>query len=354
MTIAPFQIEIDKVDKAYWDSLMNQFDDASICQTWSYGTAKKRSVSHVVIKRGADILGCCQVEIRNAPFYKIGIADIHWGPLCVKKDGIFNHDVLYYLVRAIKEEYAMKRGYFLRIWPHATKERKDLLKQILESEGFKKNISERPYRSLRIDLSPSINDLRKDLLPRWRSSLNNAERNNLTLIEGTDIELFNVLVRLSKEVARIKKFTDLTDYEIYRRAQNDLPDQFKIRFVICESQGEPVCAVGYSAIGDTAEYILAGTGKKAYELNATYLAQWRMVERLKENGVRYFDLGPFNPERNPGVYRFKLGLAGKKGWEEVFLGEYNGCFNISAKVAREILKYTKRVKGMMEDGNRHE
>ena len=342
MSISPLHLEIDKTDRNSWDYLITQFDDATICQTWAYGT----SASHIVIKEGVDILACCQVEVRRAPFYNIGIADIKWGPLFMKKGRGFSPDILFHLVHGIKEEYAVKRGYLLRIWPHATGDRKELLKQILESEGFKRNGSERPYRSLRIDLSPSIDDLRKDLLPRWRTSLNNAERNELNLIEGTNIELFDTLVRLAKEVEKIKKFTDSTDYEMYRRVQIDLPDPFKLKFVVCEAKGEPVCATGFSAIGDTAEYVLAGTGEKAYGLNATYLAQWRMVQRLKESGVRYFDLGPFNPQRNPGVYRFKLGLAGKKGWEEIYLGEYQGCFNLTGRMAKFLLNCMKFLRGI--------
>ena len=79
-----------------------------------------------------------------------------------EKGGVFEPDVLVCLMHGIKEEYAIKRGYLLRLWPHATGERKELLKQILESEGFKRNPKERPYRTLKLDLSPPLEDLRKN------------------------------------------------------------------------------------------------------------------------------------------------------------------------------------------------
>lgn len=336
----PLYIEIDKIDKKNWNNLISQFDDATVFQTWSYGISTGNSTSHIVIKKGEEVLACCQTSIRQLPFLNIGIAYITWGPLCIRKGRLFDPDVLFRLMCAIKEEYAIKRGYLLRIWPHATNERKEILKQILESEGFKRDDSRRPYRSLRIDLSPSIDNLRKNLDKEWRRCLRRAEENGLTMIEGTNIELFNTLVKLAKEVEKNKNFTDETDYKIYRRTQIDLPEPLKVKLVVCKAQGEPVCAAGYTAIGDTAIYVLAGTAAKAYGLKATYLVQWRMIQLLKESDVRYFDLGPFNPQRNPGVYHFKKGLA-KKGWEEIFLGEYEGCFNRRNRMAKSLLKYVR-------------
>jgi len=338
--------EIDGVDEGTWNQLLMQFDDASLRQTWSYGASAggARGASHIVIKSGENILGCCQVVLRRLPVWKIGIADINWGPVCIMKVRSLEPEVLVGLMRGIKEEYAIKRGYLLKIAPHATGEKKKLLKQILERENFRRDVSERPYRSLRIDLSASIDDLRSNLSRGWRRCLKEAEKNELTLIEGTNMELFDTLVKLAKKVEKIKKFKDFTNYEFQRRVQAGLPDALKLRFVVCEAEGEPVCAAGYSVIGETGFYVLAGTGEKAYGLKATHLAQWRMILGAKAKGVRYFDLGPFNPELNPGVYHFKLGIAGKNGWEETFLGEYYGYFNFSGRVSKLILDLYRQIR----------
>ena len=332
-----------------------QFDDASLFQTWSYGISgpATHSVSHVVIKEGDDPLGCCQVVIRKSPFLNIGIAYVNRGPLCLRKGRIFKPDILVQIIREIKEEYAIKRGYLLRFWPHAVGERKEVLRKTLESEGFLCNTSERPYRSLKIDLTPSIDDMRKDLLRKWRGCLNQAERNGLTIIEGTSLDIFDTLVLLAKKVEQNKNFEDYTDYALFRNAQVDLHEQFKVNLVLCEHEHEPVCAAGYSAIGDTAYYVLAGTDEKAYALNATYLVQWQMVKRLKESGVHYFDLGPFNIERNPGVYHFKKGLAGKNGWEETFLLEYSGCFSIRNRIAKHVLESLRSFRSILKSLSAH-
>jgi len=350
--MSALHIEIDNIDRIRWDYLITQFDDASIYQTWSYGTSAKRSVSHIVIKEGVDILGCCQVELRRAPvFNKIGIADVQWGPLCMRKGGIFNPDVLFHLMRGIKEEYAIKRGYFVRTWPHAKGDRRELSKQLLEKEGFKKNPVPRPYRTFILDLSPPLEDVRKNFLQKWRNCLNRAEKNELRVVEGTNDELYKTFLMLLGQMVERKKFDTLVNYQEYGRIQKDLPEPLKMKIMICEAAGEPVCAVICSAIGDTGIYLLGATGEKGLNLNGSYLLQWRMIQWMKENGIRYYDLGAFNPELNPGVYHFKQGIAGKKGWEETFLGEYHGCFNLTGRMAKCLLDCWKFLSGITRKRN---
>jgi len=341
MSISRLNIEIDKIDKNGWNYLMTQFDDASIYQTWSYGTSAKRNVSHIVIKDGVNILGCCQIILKRSPFYKIGIADIQWGPLCVKKGSIFNPDVLFNIIRGIKEEYAIKRGYFLRLWPHAKNDRKELLKQILESEGFVRNPLPRPYRTFILDLSSPIETLRKNFLQKWRNCLNRAEKHEFRVVEGTTDELYLIFLKLLDQMVERKKFEMLVNHQEYFNIQKDLPEPLKMKIMICEVSYEPVAAVVCSAIGDTGIYLFGATGQKGLNLNGSYLLQWRMIQWLKQKGIRYYDLGAFNPELNPSVYHFKKGIAGKNGREEIFLGEYQGCFNLTGKISKTLLNLSQ-------------
>lgn len=333
-----YQIEIDKVDRTLWDYLMTQFDDASIYQTWSMGKiVKANSLSHIIVKIGGEIHGCCQVRLKRIPYINVGFADIIWGPICMKRGKPLEPNILLNLICGIKEEYGINRGYMVRIWPHAKGERKKILKQIFESEGFKSNPEGRPYRTFIIDLSSTLEDLRKNLLQKWRNCLNKAERNDLKVVEGTDKDLFRIFLILAKEMGERKSFFQGVDYDVYRQVQENLSESLKMKIMICELDGEPVCAAICSAIGDTGIYLLGASGQKGLTVNASYLLQWRMIQWLKKNGFRYYDLGAFNAEINPGVYHFKRGLAGKKECEEIFLGRYDGCFNLRGRMANLIL-----------------
>lgn len=351
MSLASLHIEIDKEDRNSWEKLIAQFDDASLYQSWAYGAPDKAKgrVSHIVIKEGEESLGCCQITIKKLPLYKAGIANIKWGPLCLKNGKAYNPEILTQLLLGIKEEYAIKRGYLLRISPLATEERKELLMDFFTRENFERNLSERPYRTFKLDLTPPLDDLRKNFLQKWRNCLNKAERNELTLVEGTSDGLFEIFLKLAQEMCERKDLSKMNNYIDYRKVQEKLPEPLKMRIMICKAGDEPIAATICSVMGNTGIYLLGATGQKSLKLNASYLLQWRMIQYMKENGVLYYDLGAFNPQLNPGVYHFKKGIAGKQKREEKFLGEFYGCFNLSGHIAKFLLDFAKSMRRRSEN-----
>jgi lipid II:glycine glycyltransferase (peptidoglycan interpeptide bridge formation enzyme) len=83
-----------------------------------------------------------------------------------------------------------------------------------------------------------------------------------------------------------------------------------MRILICKEGGIPVAGVVASALGDTAIYLLGATSDHGLNARGTYLLQWTLIKWLRENGVKWYDLGGIDPGRNPGVYHFKKGLSG--------------------------------------------
>ena len=63
-------------------------------------------------------------------------------------------------------------------------------------------------------------------------------------------------------------------------------------------------------MGDSAIYLLGATSDDGLNAKGSYLLQWTLIQWLKENGVRWYDLGGIDPEGNPGVYYFKRGFSG--------------------------------------------
>lgn len=346
MSNSDFTIELDSMDRDAWTRCLAQFDDASIYQTWSFAATHRRgrSVSHLLLKAGPEIVAGCQVRLRRLPWLNLQIADLQWGPLCVRHGQLPEPAILFQFIQAAREEYGRKRGCFLRIWPHATGQRKEHVGRALAEAGFTENLLERPYRTLMLDLSPSLEELRKNLLQKWRNCLNKAERNELVVVEGASDELFRVFQELAANMRERKHLGVSVDYEEYRRIQQDLPDAAKMQIMVCHHAGEPVAAAICSALGNTAIYLLGATGQKGLGLNGSYLLQWRMIQWMKSRGIRYYDLGAFNPELNPTVYHFKLGVAGKNGWEETFLRGYLGTFNWRGRLAAAVVRWTNRLR----------
>ncbi len=343
-----FHFETDKVNRTDWDELLTQFTDATLYQTWSYGSVTKTAsrISHAVLKSGSEILACCQVTIRHFPMFNFGLADIKWGPLYRKKTRHTDLDILGRLIHDLKQEYAVRRRLLLRIRPGETGVRKEAMRRVLADEGFQHVDSIAPYRTLYLDLAPSLEDLRKNLLQKWRNCLNKAEKNGLKIIEGTQNELYKIFLLLAQQMTLRKNFEPGVDLRLYSLIQEDLPGPLKMRIAVCEFQNEPVCVAIYSVIGDTGIYLLGATGDEGLKLKGAYLLQWHMIQRMKESGALYYDLGGIDPRQNPGVYDFKLGVAGKTAYEEELMGEFHGCFTIEAKIMNVILKAVKFLRRM--------
>jgi lipid II:glycine glycyltransferase (peptidoglycan interpeptide bridge formation enzyme) len=58
--------------------------------------------------------------------------------------------------------------------------------------------------------------------------------------------------------------------------------------------------------------ILAATGEEGLKCKASNLIQWHAIVEAHRRGLRHFDVGGIEPEAQPGVYHFKLGVGGEE------------------------------------------
>jgi lipid II:glycine glycyltransferase (peptidoglycan interpeptide bridge formation enzyme) len=325
-----YRYEVDQVDKHEWSEIIQHFDDATIYQTWSYGLVRwgEGNLSHLVLKKGDEVIGLAQSIIKRLPIVKAGIAYIPWGPIWHRHGEELNYDTLHQLLKVLKQEYVLNRGLLLRITPKQIEGHDDRITIIYITEGFKRDPSVVSNRTLMLDLTPSLEYLRKNFAQKWRNQLNRAEKNNLKIVEGTRDELYETFLVLLKQMLARKGFVPGVDYNEFREIQKDLPDPHKMKIMVCEFEGEPICAAICSAIGNTGIYLLGATANRGMKLKGSYLLQWRMIQWLKEQGCQWYDLGGINPDKNPGVYHFKAGIAGKSGKDAVRIGQFEMCGNI--------------------------
>jgi hypothetical protein len=338
-------IEVDTVNKAQWSDLLMQFDDATIYQTWSYASILygSNNLSHLILKNDNQIIAIAQVGIRYFRTLHTATANIHWGPLWRKKNTKYSLENFKAIINALINEYGIKRHFLLRIWPFEIDNPENEAKIILLDSGFKNNQLASTYRTLRLNLTPSIEDLRKNLDQKWRNQLNRAEKINFTIKEGSDDYLYRIFLSLQQEMYERKNYQAGVDYEQYRLINNDLPLLQKMNIMVCEYENKPVAVSICSTIGDTGIYLLGATGNKGMGLNASNLLQWRMIKWLKENRCLYYDLGGIDPETNPGVYRFKCGIAGKSGRDEKHIGQYVYYTSIRANLLNFIINKTRDI-----------
>ena len=182
-------VEIDTVNPAQWSGLLCQFDDATIYQTWSYGAIHwgREQLEHVVLRRDGEVVGLTQLRLVRLPFAQTGIAYVRWGPLFRLQGHSPDLGRWRAILAALKAEYVDRRGLMLRLVPHGFEA--DPFSAALKSQCVSMGMTPNPqfpsYRTARLDLSSSLQDLRKGLDQKWRNCLNSAERNGLTVVQGT-------------------------------------------------------------------------------------------------------------------------------------------------------------------------
>jgi len=350
-----FHIEVDTVNKAQWSDLLSQFDDATIYQTWSYGAVLygANNLSHIILEEDNNIIAVAQVGIRYFRAIQTSTANVHWGPLWRKKNTTYSIDNFEGIIKALINEYGIKRRLLLRIWPFEIDYPENKIKIILQGSGLIFNRLTPAYQTLRLSLLPSIEDLKKNLDQKWRNQLNRAEKTHFNIIEGNSDDCYRVFLALQKEMFERKKYVSGVDYEQYRLINNDLPVTQKMNIMICEYENEPIAVSICSAIGDTGIYLLGATGNKGMRLNGSNLLQWRIIKWLKERGCLYYDLGGIDPEANPGVFRFKCGIAGKIGRNEKHIGQYVFYNNIKAHLLNIVIKTTRYIQKRLQAIYKH-
>jgi hypothetical protein len=213
---------------------------------------------------------------------------------------------------ALRKEYTDRRGLCLEIVPHAFAEsrRAEVFQGAFEQYQRKSVVGTEKYRTFLLDLSPPLDDVRRTLHRRWRGYLNAAERNELRVSEGDDLERYGAFCRLYAQMWRRKRFWTGVHVEEFARIQERLPQFERMKIFLCEHKGSPVAALVCSAMGDTGIYLLGASIDADMRLKASYLLHWNVIKWLKNSGIRYYDLGGIDPIKNPGGHQFKRGLSG--------------------------------------------
>jgi hypothetical protein len=316
---------VDGLSPEEWTETLLAFRDANLYQTRSYGSIRwgSENISQLAVYKDEIPVSLSQQRIAKLPVLGKGIAYLRWGPVWVSKEGPPDAETVTWTLRALKEEYSNRRGLLLRMLPTNRGLEPALLRQIGGEEGFE--IKPANYQTLLVDLRPSLEEIRKNFDPKWRTQLNQSERNDLEYRIGAGPEFFEDLIATYDEMVDLKRFQDSVDVHEHQRIQEDLPESCKMRVAIGTCEGQPVTSLLFWAAGDRGLALIGGSNETGRRTKAGYGLHWRVIQYLKEVGCEYYDLGGVSRERNPGGYLFKKGLAGKNSEAVSYPGQFEYC-----------------------------
>jgi hypothetical protein len=321
--------EVDMVDELTWCQMLGEFDDANIYQTWPYGAviSGRRNMGHIVLRKDGCAAAIAQIRIAKLPLLNIGIAYVRWGPLWRRKGAEHEVETFRQGIRALRNEYACRRGLVVRLLPVLFEDDPPVFSAILAEEGFSSAGVETRSRTILMDVRPSLQELRDGMRPHWKRELKLAERKALEIVEGVTDDLFERMIDIYREMVSRKQFIEGNDINQFRTMQAQLPEKLKMRIMLCRSEIGVCAGVVWTSIGKTSVYLFGATSNLGMKSNGSYLLHWKLLERLKEDGVTAHDLNGINPLRNPGTHKFKNDFAGKHGKEVTFLGQFESHAN---------------------------
>jgi lipid II:glycine glycyltransferase (peptidoglycan interpeptide bridge formation enzyme) len=307
-----------------WHRVLDEFQDANIMQTVPFVTTAPglEMVEHLVLRRSEDLIAAAQIRLIRVPLVGQSIAYVLRGPLCRSNGGWAPQRALHLALRALREEYVGRRRMSLRIAPGAAL-REDVSTASYAEEGYRHVAAKRASRTVILDLTRPLDTIRRGFEKKWRNCLNQAERNGLSVSEGSGDSLIEQFLTVYRQMLSRKQLAEPGDIRRFRLMQSMLPDRFKMQVILVADRGEPCAGVICSAIGRQGLYLFGATGNVGLSNKASYLAQWRAIQWLKEQNCAEYDLHGIDQKSNPGVYAFKMGLCGTNGREVEFAGHFD-------------------------------
>ena len=170
--------------------MINKAQYTSLLQIWDYGISKKM-VEGWNVKRGM-IMDNDKVkaifQVLEKSYGPITISRINRGPLII---GEFDYSSLFTIFMLIRDYWSWYKGRILFFAPYLFNSTYNM--SVLRLAGFRQR-NKSKWISSYIDLSLSVDELRKKLHGKWRNQLKKAENSDLEFVVNNSVENFNILM----------------------------------------------------------------------------------------------------------------------------------------------------------------
>lgn len=180
---------------------------------------------------------------------------------------------------------------------------------LLREAGFVRKDRIKGYQSLRLDLVPDAETLRKNLKQKWRNALNKSEREDFHTVWRFGAGHAMPLLKAYAEDKKRRGYPGPGLKLLHAIVQNFAPSNINVGKAV--KDGRMISGVLIIRHGLSATYQVGWSNTQGRQSNALNRLLWEGVKELKMKGVTDFDLGGINDDGAEGVKRFKEGLNGE-------------------------------------------
>lgn len=315
-------------DREEWNQFTAWVEGADLLQSWEWGELKARSgwkPFRLAILEEGHITAAVSLLKRSLPLPGKSIFYAPRGPLLRQ----WTEERWDALLQAMKEIAYQERAILIKVDPALEKPE---VAQLLRRKGFVFAGSPhgfggiQPRCVMRLDLSPSPEELMASFKPKWRYNIRLAQRKGVTIKTECHKEDLPTFYRLLMETAERDGFT-IRGYRYFEDLWDILVSKRMARLFLAEYQGQAIAGAICFYYGDTCWYTYGASSNQHREKMPNHLLQWTMILWARDHGYHTYDFRGVSPRQLPpekdplaGLNRFKEGFGAKL---VEYIGEYD-------------------------------
>ncbi len=308
-------VQWDSVSRADWNAWIRRAGRSNVLQSWAYGEAKTHAggwrVRRAVIRRGETPVAIAQV-LRKSYFGFLQVSRISRGPLFLEP---VSPGETYAVLKELGKTAALWRGSVFTLSPEVESSAAAVVQ--LWAAGFRR-LARPAWSSAWLSLTPELPEIRARLDRKWRNMLTAAEKQGMVLREGSEAELWALMLERHAAHMDHRQFEGIS-IELLEALHGHRDSEGDLSVLIAEKDGEAVAGICIATHGAAATYMVGWSTNAGRDARATHFLLWQAIASLKRAGCLWFDLGGIDETRTPGVARFKSGLNGQR---YTLVGEY--------------------------------
>lgn len=296
-----------------YEALLDRVDKSNLLQGYDYAYAIRMHQNLFpqlsVIKEGDKEIGFFQLHHASTFFGLFHVLTLDRGPLWF--DGHGTKEEIVEFIKLLNKKFPDRIGRVRRFTPEIEHNSNKGNAALFKKHGWEQKTDIQPYKTIYLDISKKLEDIRDAFNPKWRNHLNKSEKSHLNCHEDTTGSLIETLIHhyvLDKEAKGYEGPSPELLLPLFQCAATN----GNLLILSAHTENEIVAMIGIIKHGKTATYQIGWTTAKGRETQAHYLLLWNAIRALKKDKIVYFDLGGINEEHAGGVTQFKNGMSGKE------------------------------------------
>ena len=295
---AALTLRTEDVTESDWRRQLERVPRTNLFQSWDFGEAMRRAEGQEPVRAylyAKDLhVGLVQgFRVRRLGF--LSFVRVLRGPLFFQPTPPEIHAIA---VQTIRRAYPLTHLTWTTVMPEIGVA--DVWDKASATRGLNRVMD--GYETSFLDLRRGTDHLRGGLKQKWRNQLAKAEDAGLSLERTGDA---GWLLENYEEQRRQRRYTGPSASLL-----SALPAENSLTLT-AKRNGATVAGVHFLRHGPDATYQVGWTGEDGRAVNAHNLLLWKGLLALKQDGVRWLDLGGLDAEKMPGIAHFKQGLGGE-------------------------------------------